>query len=320
MPTHLRRERFGPYTLVTVGDADNAVWFVPEASAYVHQVRLGGRDLLCHYRDGEALDTNLGHFNLSLLPFPNRLARGRFRWNDAAYAFPVNDEATPAALHGYNHEARFAVASVDLSPESAKVTLSLLNHDRDYPRYDYPFAALFEVTFAVDTVARRFSFTLSARNLEAAAIPVGLGWHPYFALPGGLEAWRVVMPGNRKVELRNALPTGALSEGLPPRRPLAIDASWDDCFLLDDPRDDATVELRGPGYSLSLKQGGDTRYTQLFVPPREVLPKGHAIAVEPMTCGVNAFADAPAEVALAPGLRTSTALSIGLEDVSALAE
>ena len=309
MAPHLRRAPFGPYTLVTLGTPDASVSFVPEASGYVHQVRLGGRDLLRNYADGEALRANFGHYNLALLPFPNRLRDGAYTWDNRAYTFPINNAPTGSALHGYNHEARFKLTAVDLGPAAAAARLSFLNHGADYPEYGYPFPVLFELALGVDSGASSFTWRLSARNLGPEPVPVGLGWHPYFALPGDLADWRLVMPANQRVELDNALPTGRLLEGLSPKQALPIDPTWDDCFRLDAPATDATVELRGPGYSLSLKQAGGTRYTQLYVPEAR-----DAVAVEPMTCGVDAFRERRDEVTVAPGQTISASLEVAYRE------
>ena len=306
MSFRLRRRAFGPYTLLTLGDDETHVSFVPEASAYVHQICLGGRDLLCGYVNGDGLRANVGHYNLALLPFPNRLRHGEYAWDGRTYRFPVNNLASGSALHGYNHEARFAIASVDLGADGGRVRMAFVNHGDDYRPYGYPFRVHFACELSIDA-SGAFAWSLAARNLGEGPAPVGLGWHPYFALPGGLEAWRVTMPPNRMVELADALPTGRLREGLPPQRPLPIDAAWDDCFALERPGDDATVTLAGPEYSLSLKQGGDTRYTQLYVPDTR-----DALAVEPMTCGVNAFRQNREEVTLRPGATTSTSLQVVL--------
>ena len=180
--------------------------------------------------------------------------------------------------------------------------MAFVNHGDDYRAYGYPFRVHFacELSVAADGA---FGWSLSARNLGPEPAPVGLGWHPYFALPGGPGAWRVTMPPNRRVELEAALPTGQLLGGLTPRQALAIDPGWDDCFALADPSQEATVTLAGPEYALSLKQGGDTRYTQLYVPDTR-----DALAVEPMTCGVDTFRQNREEVALAPGAARSTSL------------
>ena len=306
MPFRLSRRPFGPYTLVTLGDDDTHVSFVPAASAYVHQVRLRGHDLLRGYVNGDALRANVGHYNLALLPFPNRLRHGEYAWDGRTYRFPLNNLASGSALHGYNHEARFAITGVDLGAAAARVRMGFVNHDEDYPPYGYPFEVHFECALSIDAVGT-FSWSLSARNLGDAPAPVGLGWHPYFALPGGLGAWRIQMPDNRRVELEEALPTGRLLGGLTPKQALAIDPDWDDCFALAAPRTDGTVALTGPDYALSLKQGGETRYTQLYVPDTR-----DAVAVEPMTCGVDAFRQNREEVTVAPGETVSTSVEIVL--------
>ena len=303
MRIQLSRKPFAGHSLVTVGDERNSFSFIPEVAGYVHQVRLGGRDLLANFSDAAALATNKYYFNFSVLPFPNRLHHGRYDWGESSYAFAINDPETPAAIHGFGKGAHFKLTSLALGSTSANATLRFVSKP-DQWRGSYPFAVQFTLSLQLDARRETFAWHLSATNEESRAVPVGLCWHPYFLLPGGPSAWTVEMPPNRRVDTAGGLPTGRTSAGLPPKRALPIDTSWDDCFAIDVPPSEATVALIGPEYGLSLKQSGDLRYTQLFVPPT-----ADSLAVEPMTCGVNAFRDAVAEVALP----SSASRSVGME-------
>ena len=300
----LSRQPFGDHTLVRIGTDRDHVVVVPERSAYVHQIRLRGRDLLLNYPDGPALAAGRGHRNLALLPFPNRLGGGRYDWGGHAYAFPVNDAATATALHGFDNAATFALGSVDLGRQSARARLRYLHQPGQHPGA-YPFLVLFEIDLALVPETATLTWRMRARNLGDTPAPVGLGWHPYFRTASPPRDWTLDMPPNRRVELARGLPTGGLLDGLSPE-PVPIDLSWDTPFLLDDAQN-RQVTLAGPDYRLRLEQLGETRFTQLFVPPTH-----DGVAIEPMSCGVDAFRQNPSGVALAPG----AAREIGMRIVS----
>ena len=300
---------FGRHTLVRLGTYDTHVSFVAGQAGYVHEVKLAGRELLENYPDGDALDANDGYRNLALVPFPNRLLEGEYEWGGRHLSFPVNMPDTRSALHGFGPDARFRIDRVELSARSAEARLLYLHTPGDHP-HSYPFTVRFDLTLAIDLDGPQASWRLSATNLGADSAPVGLGWHPYFRLPGGHEAWRLRMPPNERVVLERAIPTGERVEGLPPKRALPIDTAWDDCFALTSaewPGQSRTVLLEGPDYGIELAQTAATRYTQLYVPPGAA-----SVAVEPMTCNVNAFAASPKEVTLAPGRTISTGLTMRL--------
>ena len=304
MTVSLTRQTFGTYSLVTVGTSTDYVSFVAERSAYIHQLALGGKSLLWNYANAEALTINKGHRNLALLPFANRLGTGRYSWAGQTHAFPINDPETGSALHGFNHEAEFALANVSLGATSAQVKLRYL-HTPALHRESYPFLVLFEVELHIDCKASVFRWKMTAQNLDVLDVPVGLGWHPYFAASGGVEPWSVQLPPNERVELRHGLPTGLRLEGLPPK-PVAVDPNWDDCFVLSE-SGNKLVHLHGPEYALALEQGGETANIQLFVPPTQ-----DALAIEPVTCAVDAFRQNPLQVALPPGQQRSCSMRISL--------
>ncbi len=304
MPVQLSRKPFGEHSLITVGDERNAFSFIPGAAGYVHQVRLRGRDLLANNTTAAELARNKYSFALAILPFPNRLRDGEYAWGGEPYAFAINDPATGTALHGFGLATAFRLTSVQLGSDTGTATLRYLSAAAAHA--GYPFQVQFDLTLGLDQRTERFTWTLTATNLDDRDVPVGMCWHPYFVLPKGPRLWHVEMPPNRHVELAKALPTGRLQEGLSPKRATPIDLSWDDCFALTDPNE-RQVTLRGPDYGLSLKQFGDVRYTQLFVPPMQ-----DCLAIEPMSCGVNAFRDAKEEVRLSPGQRKTIGMEIGV--------
>jgi len=305
MSVQLTRKPFGEYELLVLGNEDTFVSFVPCRSAYVHQVRINGRDLLWNYLTGKELSGNSAYRNPALLPFPNRLLNGEYTWADATYSFEINNPESQSALHGFGPDVPFSVERYDLDESKAEVKLTYLNQVAEYAS-SYPFLVRFEVVLGVDLKAKTASWTMSATNLESRSTPIGLGWHPYFLLPGGLDKWNIQMPPNEHVQLKNMIPNGERGHGLSPKQATAINPNWDDCFAMSDPNS-LEVKLLGPQYSLLLKQTGQTRYTQLYVPE-----ENNSIAVEPMTCGVNAFNATKREVEVAAGGSISTGMEIAL--------
>ncbi len=296
---------FGSSTIHTLGDGQTHVQFVAEQSAYIHQIRIGGRDLLLNYASKAELQENTWYRNHALLPFPNRLLHGQYSWNEQQHFFGINDADSVSALHGFGITAPFKVDRFDLNKEAGKVKLVYLHRPTEHPK-SYPFLVRFEVELAVNLDAQTVGWKMSAVNLGATPAPVGLGWHPYFSLSGGCDQWKVQMPPNERVELDNSMPTGRRLKGLSSKQASSIQADWDDCFALTDP-ENLDILLKGLAYSLSLKQLGSTRYTQIYVPGDKT-----AIAIEPMTCNVNAFNEAKGEVRLASQASISTGLLIGL--------
>ena len=302
----LSRKPFGPYELQTLGNEQTHVSFVAERSAYIHQIRIGGRDLLLNYGSGAELTENTWYRNHALLPFPNRLLHGNYTWKEHSLFFEVNDEDSNSALHGFGPSAPFKVDRFDLTDRTGTVKLVYLHRPAEHPE-NYPFLVRFEIEIAVDTVAQTVTWEMSATNLDFFSVPVGFGWHPYFSLPEGCDRWVIQLPPNERVELQNSLPTGKRTKGLSSKQPTSIAPDWDDCFALTDPNN-LEILLSGPTYSLSLKQLGTTRYTQIYVPGDKT-----GIAVEPMTCNVNAFNENTEEVRLGPQASISTGMKISVQ-------
>ena len=97
---------------------------------------------------------------------------------------------------------------------------------------------------ACEIVLRHASFTLSvtARNMGDEPLPMGIGWHPYFALPSGRRTQaRLHIPARRRLLVHDydeVIPTGevALVAGTPydfsaPEGRELGDLFLDDCFV-----------------------------------------------------------------------------------------
>jgi galactose mutarotase-like enzyme len=128
---------------------------------------------------------------------------------------------------------------------------------------------------------------LEARNTGAEGLPIGLGWHPYFALPSGdRRQARLRLAAGRRVEVNDydeVLPTGRLlsTAGTPydfggPQGAALGDLYLDDCFTaLSEP----AVEVRDPAAGLGLRIAWltrDVKAVQVYAPPDKAF-----VVVEP---------------------------------------
>jgi galactose mutarotase-like enzyme len=130
---------------------------------------------------------------------------------------------------------------------------------------------------------------MEARNTGGGPLPMGLGWHPYFALPSGdRRQARLRLPAAKRTEVNDydeVLPTGRLLDvaGTPFdfRRGAALgDLYLDDCFTDLTRQDGQTlVEVLDPAAGLGLRLASPSpavRAVQVYAPPEQAF-----VVVEP---------------------------------------
>jgi aldose 1-epimerase len=139
-------------------------------------------------------------------------------------------------------------------------------------------------------------------NTGMAIIPAGLGWHPYFRLADHADRLSLKMPPvcHKIVVDDRMLPTGerVVFDDFADLRPIG-DAVLDNCFELPNVEDFAVVTLKNEFGSMEYwqKTGIEgSNYVQVFTPPHR-----QSVAIEPMTCNVNAFRNGDGLVMLSPG-------------------
>jgi aldose 1-epimerase len=131
--------------------------------------------------------------------------------------------------------------------------------------------------------------SVEARNAGEAAWPIGIGWHPYFALPSGVRPQaRLRLPAARRVEVNDydeVLPTGRLLPiaGTPYDFNAAAaleDRYLDDCFTgLVREGGAAVAEILDPAAGTGLRLASPSaavQAMQVYAPPGEAF-----IVVEP---------------------------------------
>lgn len=105
-----------------------------------------------------------------LVPYSNRLAHRRFRWQGREYTTERNFDDNPHSVHGVGWLRRWEL--VLHQPTQAELRY------RHEPDAHWPFA--FEASQRFVLTPQALVVTLAVSNTADVAQPIGLGWHPYF--------------------------------------------------------------------------------------------------------------------------------------------
>ncbi|PHN06199.1 aldose 1-epimerase [Flavilitoribacter nigricans] len=278
---------FGKWEKHTLSSPDgkNRLELVPGHGACVLDLVFEGISILDGYQTPQEMDSNRWSKNVVLFPFPNRLEDGTYEWDGQSYQFPINDPATNNALHGFGAKEPMRITQVELSPEGATIGCEYQNAG-DNPAYPFPFT--FNIQFSIDQ-RNQLTVLMAFQNDGEQDIPVGFGWHPYFNLGEKVDQLELQFPPCELVAIdQRMLPNGKRYDydQFAELKTLG-GTTLDNCFALRDDRVEASVYVHGEkGKMRYWQETGDNKYNflQVFTPPYRT-----AIALEPMTCNVNAF-------------------------------
>ena len=198
--------------------------------------RLGGAVLGLTFRGRpilrptpEGADDPLQTACFPLIPYANRIRRGRFRFDGQAHDVGATPGFEPHALHGVGWRTALTAEQVD-----AHAAVLTLRHDAGA---DWPWA--FDAEQRLVLSDDGLSIVLSLTNRDDRAAPAGVGLHPYFHRP----------PDAR---LTLAAPRVWLTDDLIPRALAPADALFDwssgpsvaDAPFVDNAYDGWTGEAR----------------------------------------------------------------------------
>ncbi len=227
-----------------------------------------------------------------LVPFPGRVRDGRYEFGGQTYQMERNDKETPSAIHGFLRHVVWETAAQD----SESVTFQAAFGKDDYA--GYPFALRATVTYQLTDNGMTCAFMVE--NVGDGPAPVGAGFHPYFSVGSEtIDGDTLSVPFAATLEFDALLPTGNV---LPVdgtewdfRAPRPIGATvFNTCYLHPTRDADGLARIR-----LSNAQTGravtvtlDRAFDFVVLYSGDPLPAPHrraSLAIEPMTCGSDAF-------------------------------
>jgi aldose 1-epimerase len=278
-------EPFGNFEKHTIAnDLGDAFVIVPAFGANLLDLQFGGISVIEGYQTPEELVENAWSKNIVLFPFPNRIKDGQYTHEGQTYQFAINNTDTGNAIHGFSNNVKMDVTNVEASENEGSLTCTY-THDGSHE--GYPFRFTFNIAFILR--GPHFDINMSFINDNSTAIPVGLGWHPYFRLSEKSDDTFLQMPDCQLVEIdERMIPTGSKSDFTDFNALTQIqDGFLDNGFFLKNQTQNAEVILSSNVGTLTCWQetgAGKWNFVQVFTPPHR-----RSIAIEPMTCNVDAF-------------------------------
>jgi len=275
---------------------------VAEVGAAVREYRVGGRDVFQTYDEATF---SSGYHGAVLVPWPNRLADGRYTFDGENFQVPISEPSRMTALHGLSPWRPWTLLAHE--NDHVELGLSLL------PSPGYPFFLDTVVDYTLGADGLRVTTTSS--NVGDRACPYGIAFHPYLSAGGALlDDCTVALDARRRFTTDDRLlptgeedVTGTAFDFREPRKlgPLVVDDAFTDVARTDRL---AWVKLGAPdGHTAAIWMDDSCDYWQLCT--GDMLPSRLArrgLAAEPMTAAPNAFQTGRGLLRLEPGEHVTT--------------
>ena len=280
--------------------------FVPKMGANIIDLLLVGESLIDGHKNSKDLATRQSYKSEILAPFPNRLASGKFTFDQQTFCFPINDLDHGHALHGFIANEPFEVME-ELLSESLSVTLKC-SYNKNYEYFPFKFELMVKYTIT----GENFSISIDVKNIGTERLPFGLGWHPYFIIGKNEKATIESCFLDKILMDENMIPSGESGEVHFVSKKLK-DLSLDNTYKIKGAPGEALIALRrilkiGRVLQLSFtNKSNETafEYLQLFHPK-----DSSSIAIEPMTCNVDALNNGEGLLLLESGGKSTYEFSV----------
>ncbi len=252
-----------------------------------------------------------------LIPFPGRVAGGKYTFAGTPYQMDLNDKETPSAIHGFLRQVLWDVSAQ--SPDAVTFTTALTADAHP----GYPFDLSVSVTYALSGTGLTTAFEIE--NTGDKPAPVAAGFHPYFTAGSSLiNTDTLHVPFASYLEFENLLPTGAVlpvdGTDFDFRQPRPVGGTVLNICYLHPARDaDGLLRIRlsDSAAQKSVTVWMDAAFDYVVLYSGDPLPDDHrrkSLAIEPMTCGADAFNHAEwGLVTLVPGETLMGAWGVGAE-------
>lgn len=272
---------------------------VVELGAALRGYFVGGRPVLDGFSADEPIVGGRGQV---LVPWPNRIGGGRYRWDGEEFRLPLTEPEKGNAIHGLLRWTSWQVVEQQEDRVLLGVTL--------WPQPGYPFHLRVRVEYALG--AAGLAVAVVARNVGGGTAPYGVGQHPYLTVgTDPVDDAVLTLPARKWLPADDrGMPAAAepvAGSRFDFRTPRAVGAQHLDTAFAELERDSsglAAVRLAHPSgsHGTDLWLGEGVEFVQVYTGdtlPEPARRKG--IAVEPMSCPADAFRSRAGLVELEPG-------------------
>ena len=276
---------------------------IVEVGGGVREYRVGNSDVIQPYALDQMCD---GAHGAPLIPWPNRLADGRYRSEGSDYQVALTEPDKNNDIHGFLRWRPWQ--PVDHQPDRVVMAATL------FPLQGYPFALDLRIDYHLDEGG--LSVTTTATNIGDQPSPYGCGQHPYLSPGEGLiDDCTLQLEADTRIltDPDRQLPIGVQSVAGTPYDfrdgtrlgDLKLDFAFTD--LHRDTNNRAWVRLtRTDGRAAQLWVDGAYPIVEIYTGDTLSTDRRRlGLGTEPMTCPPNAFQTGDRVIQLAPGASTS---------------
>ena len=297
-----RTTQTAPYSAVTTGDVvrleDTRAGIVvpvviPMSNAYEMVVK-GQQIIRKTFKELAEFREKPGLNGIPLLaPFANRLDEPAFYANGRKYNFDLElgNVRGPIPIHGFLSAAKdwkLVEAKADARGAWATTTLDVYRNPQWMQQF--PFAHTITMTYRLQDGALEVRTRID--NLSVEAMPVAIGFHPYFQLTdSSRDEWTLSLDAKSRWRLApNLIPTGeteAIADIYGDPKAIALkDRAFDDVFgdLTRGTDGRASMSVRGKTQQIEVVLGPNYRAAVVYSPRTS-----NFIALEPMVGITNSM-------------------------------
>jgi aldose 1-epimerase len=288
---------------LTAGDLTATV---VQVGAGLRELAIAGRPVLDGYAQDEIAAYAQGQ---ALVPWPNRLADGRYTFAGTDFQLPLTEPENHCAIHGLARWLAWDVVTAEEDRVALAVTVAA--------QAGYPFTMRAQVQYTLTGSGISVQTTLT--NAGQTACPAGHGFHPYVTVgTDRIDDTRLHLPAASRLEADDrGIPTGrripVAGTEYDFREPRLIGDLQLDTAFTDLLRDDdglMRIRLAAPGDSRHADLWLDGSYDFVMAFTADSLPdparRRRALGLEPMTCAPNAFSSGDGLQTLQPGEATTS--------------
>ncbi|MFF4010912.1 aldose 1-epimerase family protein [Streptomyces sp. NPDC001717] len=273
---------------------------VVELGGALREYAVGGRPVLDGFAADEPITGGRGQL---LVPWPNRVAGGRYRFGGGELRLPLTEPENGNAIHGLLRWVPWRLLAREQDAVTVGTTL--------FPQPGYPFRL--QVTAEYRLGPDGLETTVTATNPGDTAAPYGVGQHPYLTVGTDLvDDALLTVPALLRLDAdEHGVPVGeepveGSAYDFRTARPIGgqhLDTAF--TGLDRDSAGDCAVRLAHPsgdrGVDVRLLQG--VEYVQVYTGDTLSEPgrRRRGVAVEPMSCPADAFRSGTALAVLRPG-------------------
>ena len=280
---------------------------VTESGAALRVLSHAGRDLVDGFAEDEMSSGGRGQL---LVPWPNRVRDGRYRFEGRDLQLPLTEPSRHNASHGLARWVAWTV--VEHTDHSVALSYRLM------AQTGYPWTLDLGVVY--DLSADGLTVTQTATNTASTAAPYASGAHPYLRVgDDGVDGLELALPAaTRLLSDERLLPTGREAvDDTPydfrvarPLRGVALNHAFTD--LDRDAGGVATAVLRDPATGLGVALWADAHHPWLLLYTADDVPgrERRSLAVEPMTAPPDAFRSGDDLLVLGPAGSSDDEVSV----------